>query len=167
MGFGGNLVHGFRVYAWRAVPSFPQIALCFPSLALRPQPFHIKFRNTNPPPLIKEMFLKNNFFTASLKQKLHYFSEVVLILRFSARPFWKVCHQQPSDSFKSCSWNTFSKYEPNFLHRRKFSRTLPARGVSGIYVSVQFDLARHHFRRHYGAWEHNIHRIFCMSTRCC
>ena len=28
-----------RLYAWRAVPSFPQIALCFPSLALRPQPF--------------------------------------------------------------------------------------------------------------------------------
>ena len=39
MGFGGNLVQGFRVYAWRAVPRFPQIALCFPSLALRPQPF--------------------------------------------------------------------------------------------------------------------------------
>ena len=37
--FGGNLVQGFRVYAWRAVPSFPQIALYFPSFALRPQPF--------------------------------------------------------------------------------------------------------------------------------
>ena len=42
VGFGGNLVQGFRVYAWRAVPSFPQIALCFPSLALRPQPFILK-----------------------------------------------------------------------------------------------------------------------------
>ena len=39
MGFGGNLVQGFRVYAWRAVPSFPQIALWVPSLALWPQPF--------------------------------------------------------------------------------------------------------------------------------
>ena len=39
VGFGGNLVLGFRAYAWGAVPSFPQIALCFPSLALRPQPF--------------------------------------------------------------------------------------------------------------------------------
>ena len=38
VGFGGNLVQGFRVYAWRAVPSFPQIALCFPSFALWPQP---------------------------------------------------------------------------------------------------------------------------------
>ena len=41
VGFGGNLLQGFRVYAWRAVPSFPQIAQCFPSLALRPQPFNI------------------------------------------------------------------------------------------------------------------------------
>ena len=41
VGFGGNLVQGFRVYAWRAVPSFPQIALWVPSLALRPQPFEI------------------------------------------------------------------------------------------------------------------------------
>ena len=41
MGFGGNLVQGFRAYAWRAVPSFPKIALCFPSLALRPQPFPV------------------------------------------------------------------------------------------------------------------------------
>ena len=39
VGFGGNLVQGFRVYIWRAVPSFPQIAQCCPSLALRPQPF--------------------------------------------------------------------------------------------------------------------------------
>ena len=39
VGFGGNLVQGFRVYAWRAVPSLLQIALCFPSLALWPQPF--------------------------------------------------------------------------------------------------------------------------------
>ena len=39
VGFWGNLVQGFRVYAWRAVPSFPQIALCFLTLALRPQPF--------------------------------------------------------------------------------------------------------------------------------
>ena len=39
VGFGGNLVQGFRVYAWRAVPSFPQIELWVPSLALRPQPF--------------------------------------------------------------------------------------------------------------------------------
>ena len=38
VGFGGNLVQGFRAYAWRAVPSFPQITLCFPSFALRPQP---------------------------------------------------------------------------------------------------------------------------------
>ena len=38
VGFGGYLVQGLRVYALRAVPSFPQIALCFPSLALRPQP---------------------------------------------------------------------------------------------------------------------------------
>ena len=37
VGFGGNLVQGFRVNAWRAVPSFPQIA-SFPSFALRPQP---------------------------------------------------------------------------------------------------------------------------------
>ena len=40
VGFGGNLVQGFRIYAWRAVPSFPQIALCLPSFALRPQPFN-------------------------------------------------------------------------------------------------------------------------------
>ena len=38
MGFGGNLVQGFRVYAWRAVPSLLQIALWVPSLALWPQP---------------------------------------------------------------------------------------------------------------------------------
>ena len=44
VGFWGNLVQGFRVYAWRAVPSFPQIALCFPSFALRPQPFQFHFR---------------------------------------------------------------------------------------------------------------------------
>ena len=41
VGFAANLVQGFRVYAWRAVPSFPQIALCFPSFALWPQPFWI------------------------------------------------------------------------------------------------------------------------------
>ena len=35
--------------------------------------------------------------------------------------------------------------------------------MSGIYVSVQFDLARHHFWRHYGASEHNIHRIFACQ----
>ena len=39
VGLGGNLVQGFRVYAWRAVPSFPQIALWGPSLAFWPQPF--------------------------------------------------------------------------------------------------------------------------------
>ena len=39
VGFGGNLVHGFRAYAWRAVPSFPQIALWGPSFTLWPQPF--------------------------------------------------------------------------------------------------------------------------------
>ena len=33
------MVQGSRVYAWTAVPSFPQIALCFPSFPLRPQPF--------------------------------------------------------------------------------------------------------------------------------
>ena len=38
VGFGGNLVQGFRAYAWRAVPSFPQIALWDPSLAFWPQP---------------------------------------------------------------------------------------------------------------------------------
>ena len=41
MGFGGNLVQGFRAYALRAVPSFPQIALWGPSLAFWPQPFQI------------------------------------------------------------------------------------------------------------------------------
>jgi len=40
VGFGGNLVQGFRAYAWRAVPSFPQIALWGPSLAFWPQPFN-------------------------------------------------------------------------------------------------------------------------------
>ena len=39
VGFAANLVQGFRAYAWRAVPSLLQIALCFPSLALWPQPF--------------------------------------------------------------------------------------------------------------------------------
>ena len=39
VGFGGNLVQGFRVYAWRAVPSLLQIALWVPSFALWPQPF--------------------------------------------------------------------------------------------------------------------------------
>ena len=39
VGFGGNLVQGFRAYAWRAVPSFPQIALWGPSFAFWPQPF--------------------------------------------------------------------------------------------------------------------------------
>ena len=39
VGFGGNLVQGFRAYAWRAVPNFPQIALWGPSLAFWPQPF--------------------------------------------------------------------------------------------------------------------------------
>ena len=39
MGFGGNLVQGFRIYPWIAVPNFPQILLCFFSLALWPQPF--------------------------------------------------------------------------------------------------------------------------------
>ena len=29
VGFGGNLVQGFRVYPWTAVQSFPQIVLCF------------------------------------------------------------------------------------------------------------------------------------------
>ena len=43
VGFGGNLVQGFRVYAWRAVPSFPQIALWCPSLAFWPQPFPFWF----------------------------------------------------------------------------------------------------------------------------
>ena len=38
VGFAANLVQGFRAYASRAVLSFPQIALCFPSFALRPQP---------------------------------------------------------------------------------------------------------------------------------
>ena len=42
MGFGGNLVQELRVYAWRAVPSFPQIALWGPSLAFWPQPFEIE-----------------------------------------------------------------------------------------------------------------------------
>ena len=42
VGFGGNSVQGFRAYTWRAVPSFSQIALCFPSLALRPQPFQFR-----------------------------------------------------------------------------------------------------------------------------
>ena len=39
MGFAANLVQGLRVCAWGAVPSLLQIALCFPSLALWPQPF--------------------------------------------------------------------------------------------------------------------------------
>ena len=39
VGFGGNLVQGFRVYAWRAVPNLLQIALWVPSFALWPQPF--------------------------------------------------------------------------------------------------------------------------------
>ena len=29
VGFGGNLVQGFRVYPWTTVPSFPQIVLWF------------------------------------------------------------------------------------------------------------------------------------------
>ena len=37
-GFAANLVQGFRVYAWRAVPSLLQIALWDPSFALWPQP---------------------------------------------------------------------------------------------------------------------------------
>ena len=40
VGFGGNLVQGFRAYAWRAVPSFPQITLWGPSLAFWPQPLY-------------------------------------------------------------------------------------------------------------------------------
>ena len=47
--FGGNLVQGFRAYAWRAVPCFPQIALCFLSLALRPQPFPNFVKKRIPP----------------------------------------------------------------------------------------------------------------------
>ena len=65
MGFGGHLVQGFRVYAWRAVPSFPQIALCFPSLALRPQPFCM------------DVFLKCFQFPSflpSVRRKIHPFS---------------------------------------------------------------------------------------------
>ena len=38
VGFGGNLVQGFRVYAWRAVPSFPQIALCALEMQSDPSP---------------------------------------------------------------------------------------------------------------------------------
>ena len=41
VGFGGNLVQGFRAYAWRAVPSFPQIALWGPSFTFWPQPLRI------------------------------------------------------------------------------------------------------------------------------
>ena len=48
VGFGVNLVQGFRVYAWRAVPSFPQIELCVPSFALRPQPLYYKLNSPAP-----------------------------------------------------------------------------------------------------------------------
>ena len=41
VGFGGNLVQWFGVYAWRAVPSFPQIAPWGPSFTLWPQPLNI------------------------------------------------------------------------------------------------------------------------------
>ena len=47
MGFGGNLVQGFRVYAWRAVPCLLQIALWVPSFALWPQPLWNLFKGTN------------------------------------------------------------------------------------------------------------------------
>ena len=47
VGFGGNLVQGFRAYAWRAVPSFPQIALWGPSLAFWPQPFAVLWFDLN------------------------------------------------------------------------------------------------------------------------
>ena len=39
MGFGGNLVQGFRVYARRAVPSFPQTALCALEMQPGPSPY--------------------------------------------------------------------------------------------------------------------------------
>ena len=45
MGFGGNLVQGFRAYAWRAVPSFPQIALWGLSFTLWPQPLGFLAQN--------------------------------------------------------------------------------------------------------------------------
>ena len=38
--FGGNLVQGFRVYAWRAVPSFPQITLCALEMQSDPSPLN-------------------------------------------------------------------------------------------------------------------------------
>ena len=36
-----NLVQGFRIYPWIAVPSFPQIPLCCFSFAIRPQPLRV------------------------------------------------------------------------------------------------------------------------------
>ena len=39
---GGNLVQGFRVYAWRAVPSFPQIALCALEMQSDPSPLELR-----------------------------------------------------------------------------------------------------------------------------
>ena len=38
VGFGGNLVQGFRVYPCTSVPSFPHIPLYFFRVAIRPQP---------------------------------------------------------------------------------------------------------------------------------
>ena len=38
VGFGGNLVEGFRVYALKAVPSFPQIAQCALEMQSDPSP---------------------------------------------------------------------------------------------------------------------------------
>ena len=52
VGFRGNSVQGLRAYAWRAVPSLPQIALCFPSFALRPQPFRSEIWKCFSVPLI-------------------------------------------------------------------------------------------------------------------
>ena len=92
VGFGGNLVQGFRAYAWRAVPSFPQIALCFPSFALRPQPF-------------------NSYFLFSTFLSLSYPMYLALYLSFLSL-LWLPCISQSSDiehrtySFQSSRhWN--------------------------------------------------------------
>ena len=42
VGFAANLVQGFRVYAWRAVPSFPQIALCALEMQSDPSPLELR-----------------------------------------------------------------------------------------------------------------------------
>ena len=118
VGFGGNLVQGFRAYAWRAVPSFLQIALWGPSLAFWPQPLQDA-----------RFFLR----IASSRYKVHVINQISQLEKVER---YQPCNAKVKKIL--CLWIVVQKVVPRFYNASQRQKNIMLLCIVVLNVVLKF-----------------------------